>query len=96
MGVRPCDDDRDVVVTVVALHLDIEFLGRIFFLQNFDTILGDILLALLHIFGCGVFQHFEAVFRLADQGAEGDGDGQSYHPRARNAYAHSVFQDIAR
>ena len=57
-------------------------------------ILVDVLLPLLKRFGGDVLEYFELVLRLADDGTQGDSDGQAYHASAGDAHAHGVFEDV--
>ena len=68
----------------VRLHTDV------------DTVLGDEALAFGECLGREVLQHLQLVFRLADEGSQRNGDGQTYHAGAGNADTHRVFQDVAR
>ena len=94
MGVHAADNHGHVVVAVMAFHLDVEFLLNLLLLQDFDAVLGDELLALLHHFGSDIFQYLKLILGFASQCAEGDGDGQSDHAGAGDSHAHGVFQHI--
>ena len=75
-------------------HLDIKFLGNIFFQLYIDTILGYHLFPALYIIGGYIFQYFELIIGISRQSTQSNGNGQPDHSRPRNTYAHSVFQDI--
>ena len=57
-------------------------------------LLVDVSLPFLDIIGRAVAEHFKTVGRLADDGAQGDGNGKSNHSRSRDADAHGVLQNI--
>ena len=78
------------------LNMNVEFVG-VFFLQfDVDVVFGDVALGGGKVRVGAVAQHLQAETRLAADGAQGDGDGQSYHSAcAWDAYAHGILQDIS-
>ena len=78
----------------LAQHSDIEFVGVVLLQSDVDASLVDKCLATLNSLAVHVAQHLQTVFRFAHQGSQGHGDGQSYHPCAGNAYAHSILQHV--
>ena len=78
----------------LAVHPHIEFVGGVLLERDINTFFGYVVASALHGGGIDILEHFELVVGLAGDGAERDGDGQSYHVGARYAHAHGVFQDI--
>ena len=81
VGVKNCD-------------VHIEFARCIFGQGDTDVLLVDVSLPFLDMVGRAVAEHFKPVGRLADDGAQGDGNGKSNHSRSRDADAHGVLQNI--
>ena len=94
MGVFTADDDGGAVVAVVARHLDVKLLLGIFFLDDADALLADVLFGGFHGFGIHVLQHFQPVFRLSGNGTECNGDGKPHHASAGYADPHGVLEHV--
>ena len=77
-----------------AVAADIEFVGVVLLQSDMDAPLGDIAPTLLHRLAMAVAQHLQSILGAPDEGTQGHGYGQAYHPRAGDAHAHGVFQDI--
>ena len=77
-------------------HFDIKLIAFAGLQSDVDAVLTDIFLAFLQALGGKVLDDFQLVFRLSDEGSQGDGDGQSDHARSGNADTHGVFQDVGR
>ena len=93
-GVRPADDGAGGMATSLAQDLNIQFVAFALLELDVDASLINVLLALLDGLGTNVLDDLELVLALADDGAQGDGDGQAYHARAGDAYAHGVLEDV--
>ena len=88
------DDSLRLVAASRAHYTNIKLVGVVLLEGDVYAVLGDERLARFHRRLVAVAQHLKAQFGLANEGSEGDGDGQPHHARARNAHAHGVFQDV--
>ena len=81
-------------VAAGAGNVDKEFVF-VFLLQlDVDAIRGNQFLTLLNALGRTTFKHFQLFFAVADKHAQGNGDRQANHPRARDAHTHRVFKYV--
>ena len=91
---RPLDASLGHFVAAGAGNVDKEFVF-VFLLQlNVDAVFGNQLLTLFNALGRTTFKDFQLFFAVADKNAQGDGDRQANHPRARDTHAHSVFKYV--
>ena len=95
VGVRARDHGLGHVAAALGLDLDMQVGGGILMMCDRDAVLGDVGLALFESLGSDVAKHFETILRTPRYRAEGHGDRQADHARARNADAHSVLDDVA-
>ena len=93
-GVRPADDGAGGMATSLAQDLNIQFVAFALLELDVDASLINVLLALLDGLGTNVLDDLELVLALADDGAQGDGDGQADHACAGDAHAHGVLEDV--
>lgn len=87
------DDGGLATPLSLAGHLDVEQFADVRLHADVDAVLGDEALAFGECLGREVLQHLQLVFRLADEGSQRNGDGQTYHAGAGNADTHRVFQE---
>ena len=95
MGVAAGDDSRSLSIAGVADDFGIELFSDAFLHGNVYAAFSNVLLALFQGLGGKVFQDFELIGTFADDGTQGDGNGQTNHACAWDAYPHGVLQDIA-
>ena len=95
IGVSAFYDGLRLMTAAGAGDADVELVGVVLLEGNVDAVLGDERLTLLDSLLGAVLQYLELQLGTADEGAEGNGDGQSDHACAGNADTHGVLQDIA-
>ena len=91
VGVGVHDDGLCTVVASRDLYLNVEFVAALVLQADRDVAALDVLLAFGQRLRGEVFDDLQFVLRLANDGTEGYGDGQSDHARAGNAHSHGVF-----
>ena len=94
MGVPTGNDGSGLVALRLAADLNIELLRNPLFQANLNPLFFDEKASFSHRLGSAIAQHLQLVGRLTNQGAQGDGDGQTNHTRARNPHPHGVLQDV--
>ena len=74
--------------------IDEQLVGVVLFQSDMHAVLGNIGLACLHGLAVTVAKNLQLQFGSSDERSQGNGDGKSHHAGARDAHAHSVFQDV--
>ena len=94
VGMSARDYSHRTVLARYGFNLHIEFLADTLLQFDCDAILVDILLATRHGIVVGILQHLQFILRATDKRTQRNGDGQTNHSRSRNAYTHSILQNI--
>ena len=74
-----------------ADYFDVQFFRNIFFERNTDSLLCDKQFALFYCLRCAVSQHFQLIFRSADQRSQGYSYRKSDHICAGDTDSHCIL-----